>query len=79
MSPKVVVCLGATAAQSLFGAGFRFTQSLGVAQQLESGVPVVATYHPSAALRGPDHQARERARTEIRKALALATKIARRE
>ena len=55
--PKLLVTLGATAAKALLGASFRLTQHRG--ETLEyAGLPLVATIHPSAVLRGPkDRQA----------------------
>ncbi|HEX3343699.1 MAG TPA: UdgX family uracil-DNA binding protein [Polyangiaceae bacterium] len=72
----VVVCLGATAAQSILGRSFRLTASLG--QTLTSGERrVVATYHPSAILRMPTHEDREKARAQLRGDLERAWKLAR--
>ena len=50
---KLLVCLGATAAQSLFGRDFRVTQMHG--QWLETDIAplAMATIHPSAILRSP--------------------------
>ena len=57
--PRILVCLGATAAQALLGKEFRVTQMRG--RWLESGhAPLtLATVHPSSILRAPDPQARE--------------------
>jgi uracil-DNA glycosylase family protein len=60
LKPRVVVCLGATAAQALFGRSFRVTQQRGHVLNLEGGVKGLATYHPSAVLRAPDESARHR-------------------
>jgi DNA polymerase len=52
--PDVVVCLGATAAQALFGPDFRLTKHRGTWQTLGEplgGATVLATVHPSAVLR----------------------------
>ena len=54
VDPRLVVCLGATAAKSLLGPTFRLTQQRG--QVLELPTPagvrsVLATIHPSAVLR----------------------------
>jgi uracil-DNA glycosylase len=49
--PKLIVCLGATAAQALLGSSFRITQSHGKIQHAEGFPPVIATLHPSAILR----------------------------
>jgi uracil-DNA glycosylase len=58
IKPAVVMCMGATAAKSLLGNKFALTQSRGKWQPGPSGAKVMATYHPSAALRAPGHDAR---------------------
>ena len=63
LKPKVVVVLGATAAQALLGRSFRVTQQRGVPLQSSIAPHVVATVHPSALLRAPDDATR-RAETE---------------
>jgi uracil-DNA glycosylase family protein len=60
IQPKVVVCLGATAAQALLGASFRLTQHRGEFFDSPSGT-VIATLHPSAILRMPTEEQRESA------------------
>ncbi len=52
VGPRVIVCLGATAAQSLLGSAFRVTQHRGQPLPSPYGPPVVATVHPSSILRG---------------------------
>jgi uracil-DNA glycosylase family protein len=52
--PKVLVCLGATAAQALLGSDFRVTRSRGRLIPSELAPHVLATVHPSALLRTPD-------------------------
>lgn len=56
--PDAIVCLGATAAQAIFGPKFRITQQRG--EFLESGLArhVMATVHPSSILRAPDDETR---------------------
>ena len=56
--PRILVCLGATAAQALLGKDFRVTHMRG--QWLESGhaARTIATVHPSSILRAPDAEAR---------------------
>ena len=49
--PMLIVCLGATAAQSLLGPSFRVTQLHGKIQHLKNMPPILATLHPSAILR----------------------------
>lgn len=58
--PELIVCLGATAAQSLLGPKFRITQQHGEVQQVEGLPPILATLHPSAILRARTHEDRER-------------------
>ena len=54
--PKVLVCLGATAAQALLGRQFRVSQQRGVAVESELAPVVMATVHPSAILRSDDRE-----------------------
>jgi len=66
VKPQVIVCLGATAAQSLLGSKFRLTQHRGQALRETPWAPVVfATVHPSSLLRIPDHEARQQAREQF--------------
>jgi uracil-DNA glycosylase len=59
VQPQVIVCLGATAAQSLLGTAFRVSAHRGEATRLATDIDVqlpaepvvVATVHPSAVLR----------------------------
>ena len=63
--PKILVCLGATAAQSLFGKKFRVTQRRGEVFSTEWAEWSMATIHPSALLRIPEDAAREQARADF--------------
>jgi DNA polymerase len=55
VKPRIVVALGATAAQSLLGLGFRLTRERGIWRTDTPWAPLfIATYHPSALLRIPD-------------------------
>src|SRR5438034_500643 len=56
VKPKVLCCLGATAAQAVFGAKFRVTQQRGEFLDLVDGVQGTATIHPSAILRADDER-----------------------
>jgi DNA polymerase len=60
VAPRVLVCLGATAAQSLLGKQFRVTRSRG--EWIDSPLAdwVTATIHPSAILRQRDDKSRRR-------------------
>jgi len=55
--PKVIVALGATAAQAVLGRDFRVTQSRGKVIST-GGTPIIATVHPSSILRSPDDESR---------------------
>jgi uracil-DNA glycosylase family protein len=61
--PEVVVCLGATAAQSLLGPKFKVTERRGEAIPSTLAPFLVATVHPSSILRAPDEDARQEAMT----------------
>jgi DNA polymerase len=54
VDPRVVVALGATAAQDFFGRSFRVTKQRGEPIASELHPCVVATVHPSSILRTPD-------------------------
>jgi uracil-DNA glycosylase len=58
IKPDVLVLLGATAAQAIFGPQFRITHERGVVKQGEHAKAILATIHPSAVLRAPDEAAR---------------------
>lgn len=58
--PKLLVCLGATAAQSLLGSKFRITEDRGKLIRREGLPPVAATVHPSAILRARTDEDRHR-------------------
>ncbi len=58
--PNVLVCLGSTAAQAIFGSGFRVTRERGKVMESEFASRVVATVHPSSLLRQPDEESRAR-------------------
>lgn len=58
--PELIVCLGAVAAQSFLGSGFKITQSHGVIQEVEGFPPIIATLHPSAILRAQTDEDRQR-------------------
>jgi uracil-DNA glycosylase family protein len=57
--PRVLVCLGATAAQSLLGKEFRVTKHRGEWIESDLAELVTATIHPSAILRARDADARK--------------------
>jgi uracil-DNA glycosylase family protein len=57
--PRVLVCLGATAAQLLLGRRFRVTQERGAWVESDLADRVTATIHPSAILRAGDRREAE--------------------
>ena len=54
--PRVLVLMGATAAQSLLGRDFRLTRHRGEALDSDLAELVTATIHPSAVLRGENRE-----------------------
>jgi DNA polymerase len=60
VKPKLLVCLGATAAQAILGRSFRVTRERGRVLRSELAPRVLATVHPSSLLRQPDEDSRER-------------------
>lgn len=73
--PKLIICLGATAAQSLLGPKFKITQSHGEVQEAEGLPPILATLHPSAVLRARTDEDRERDRKLLLEDLRRAEKF----
>lgn len=59
IEPELIVCLGATAAQSLMGREFRVTNDRGKFFPHRWGKELVATIHPSAILRAEDRAEEE--------------------
>lgn len=56
LRPRLVVCLGATAAQALLGRSFRVTRQRGEVITAADGQRYLATIHPSAVLRADPDQ-----------------------
>ncbi len=59
VQPRVLVCLGATAAQALLGRQFRVTRERGRPVESELAEHVIATVHPSSILRDPETREQE--------------------
>src|SRR6185312_787219 len=74
LKPKVLVCLGATAAQALLGKEFRVSQQRGQFVESELAEHAVATVHPSSILRAPDEETRH---AEMARFIADLKKVAR--
>ena len=58
VKPRVLVCLGATAAQALLGRSFKVSQQRGTLVPSPLAPIVSATVHPSSILRAPDDETR---------------------
>ena len=58
VKPRVIVCLGATAAQTLLGRQFKVTAHRGEFVPSPLAPVVLATVHPSSILRAPDEETR---------------------
>jgi DNA polymerase len=74
--PRMLVLLGATAAQSVMGPTFRVSKQRGEVLESPFGIPVVATVHPSSILRATDDESRDAAMTAFIKDLLVAAKQA---
>lgn len=59
--PRIIVCLGATAAKALLGSSFRVSVDRGRFVHSPLAPLVTATVHPSSILRAPDSDARREA------------------
>jgi len=75
VKPKVLVCLGATAAQALLGRNFRVSRQRGELISSPLAPYAIATVHPSSLLRAPDEETRrqetERFVEDLRKVAKL--------
>jgi DNA polymerase len=73
--PNVLVCLGSTAAQALFGSSFRVTRERGKVLESELARRVVATVHPSSLLRQLDEESRAREYARFVQDLRVAARL----
>src|SRR5213079_1525269 len=76
VEPKLVVCLGSTAGQTIFGPSFRVTKERGRVLSSHLAQKVVATVHPSSLLRQPDEESRDREYKNFVSDLRVAVKAA---
>jgi DNA polymerase len=72
VSPAILVLLGSTAAQSVFGSAFKLMQRRGTLLTTADNRKAIATIHPSAVLRAPDTEGRRAAYTMLVEDLRLA-------
>jgi uracil-DNA glycosylase len=77
VKPRVLVCLGATAAQALLGRGVRVTRDRSRPLETSFAPAAFVTVHPSSILRAPDAESRRRERAlfvdDLRVAAAALT------
>jgi uracil-DNA glycosylase family protein len=75
IKPKLIICLGATAAQALLGRSFKVTQQRGKPIKSDLAPNIVATVHPSSLYKIPDPEERHKAVrqfvADIKKAMRL--------
>jgi uracil-DNA glycosylase len=77
--PRLVVLLGAVAGEAMFGSRYRVGEHKGKVEEASLGSwhgLVVGTIHPSAVLRGPDAESRDRAYEGLVADLVVAKKAA---
>lgn len=78
LKPRLIVALGATAAQALFGHRFKVTKQRGKAIETPLAPHGIATVHPSSILRAPDEASRrEEYRAFVKDLKAVAKLMAR--
>jgi uracil-DNA glycosylase len=75
VKPKLIVCLGAVASQSLLGSSLKITKVHGKVHQVEGLPPIIATLHPSAILRARTDEDRHRQRHVLVDDLLRAAKF----
>jgi uracil-DNA glycosylase family protein len=73
VKPRILVCLGATAAQALLGRSFKVSQQRGRFVPSDLAPLVTATVHPSSILRAPDDDTR---RMEMKHFVADLARVA---
>jgi uracil-DNA glycosylase len=77
LKPKIVLCLGASAAKSVLGSTFGLMRDRGKILSTPFAANVMATVHPSAVLRARDHATRDPLFRHLRDDLEAAFKFAR--
>ena len=77
IKPKLVIALGSTAGQAIFGPSFRVTRERGKLLSSRIAPRVVATVHPSLLLRQPDEESRHREYNHFVADLRVALRVVR--
>jgi len=75
VAPRAIVCLGAMAAQAVFGKSFRLLEQRGQWITLDNGIRAFATVHPSYLLRLPDERERSEATAAFVHDLAMLREL----
>lgn len=75
VQPEVIVCLGATAAQSFLGRRFTVVKNRGRVFETPWARAFVVSFHPSAILRAPDDEASEQTYRALVEDLCVAQRI----
>ena len=76
VKPKILVCMGATAAQALLGKGFSVTRMHGQTVESPHVRFAIATMHPSSILRAVDAASRQRQMAEFINDLRQVARLA---
>jgi len=76
VKPRVLVCLGASAAQSLLGKDFRVSRQRGQVVDSNLAPAVVATVHPSSILRARDEESRSEQLNDFIQDLKFVARLA---
>jgi DNA polymerase len=74
--PKVIVTLGTTALRAIVGERMAIVAAREQTLADEDGIPVIATYHPSALLRAPAQEQKEALRRAVLTDLERALRVA---
>jgi DNA polymerase len=78
VQPAAIVTLGATALGAVAGTRIAIGTARSARLKTATGIPIHATYHPSAILRVPDEEARDQLRAtllgDLKRAAAVAAK-----
>lgn len=75
VKPRLILAMGATAAEALTGTGTNIRQRVGRVEPGPNGIPVLITFHPSFILRLQETAPKEAARLQLRQDLAMAAQI----
>ncbi|MBB5723702.1 DNA polymerase [Loktanella ponticola] len=75
VKPKLILAMGATAAQSLTGSGEGITRRRGTIEHSLTGTPVLITLHPSYLLRVRDPKTQQQAHSEFQQDLLTAVRF----